>query len=140
MVGAVKIPGIFSLPEGSRVHDVVEKAGGATNEADLQGINMARPLFDGEQIIVPKITEGSYTEGGNPESAVGSGTAGGKININRASVSELTALSGIGESRARNIVSYREENGPFKTIEDIMNVPNIGAGIFSGIKEDISVY
>lgn len=141
IVGGVKVPGIYNLPVGSRVHDVVEEAGGVTGEADTERINMARPLFDGEQIIVPVKTENGPGEGLSSEQSEVTGiNGGGKININRASASELTALSGIGESRAKNIITYREENGPFKTIEDIMNVPNIGTGIFSGIKEDITVY
>ncbi len=141
VVGAVNKPGIYNLPEGARVHDAVQKAGGASEKADVQRINMARPLFDGEQIILPERMESGSAEGESPLLFDGAGAiSGGKININRASVSELTALNGIGESRAKNIVAYREENGPFKTIEDIMNVPNIGTGIFSGIKEDITVY
>lgn len=133
IVGSVANPGIYTIPEGSRVNDVVEKAGGPTEEAALERINLARPLFDGEQIFVPGADEGGDFSGFE-------GEGGGKVNINRASLDELTSLNGIGESRAQNIINYREDNGPFADIEDVMNVPNIAAGIFEGIKDDITVY
>ncbi len=133
VVGSVANPGIYNLPSGARVNDVVNKAGGPTGEADLARINLARPLFDGEQIIVP-----GQAANGEPVS-MGS-TSDGKVNINRASLSELTTLNGIGETRARNIINYRDASGPFTDIEDVMNVPNIGTGIFEGIKDHITIY
>ncbi|NLI69813.1 MAG: transporter [Firmicutes bacterium] len=133
IIGAVVNPGIYELPIGARVHDVVNKAGGPAADADLEKVNLARPLVDGEQVHIPLAGE----EG--PESNV-SGIADGKVNINRATLEELTTLTGIGEKRARNIIEYRDAHGPFSKIEEIMNVPNIGAGLFEGIKENITVY
>lgn len=133
VVGAVNSPGIYFLPPGSRVYDAVTKAGGAAPDARLELVNLARPLFDGEQVWIPVDGEEAFPGGSEPGS-------GGKININRASVQELVKLNNIGEKRAQAIIDYRESHGPFSRIEDIMNVPNIGAGIFESIKECITVY
>ncbi len=135
VVGPVSNPGIYHLPEDSRVDDAILQAGGSTADADMERINLARPLIDGEQIVVPEIIEN-----GESSDLPSASEETGKVNINRASVSELETLSGIGETRGRAIVQYREENGPFASIEDIMEVPNIGAGIFEGIKDQITVF
>ncbi len=135
VVGSVSNPGVYHLPEDSRVDDAILKAGGFTPDADMERINLARPLIDGEQILVPEMLKNGedIDLSTAPEET-------GMVNINRASVSELETLSGIGETRGRAIVQYREENGPFASIEDIMEVPNIGAGIFEGIKDQITVF
>lgn len=133
IIGAVQSPGIYELPSGARVHDAVDKAGGPTADADLEKINLARPVIDGEQVYIPLTDEGG-TELGN------GGIRDGKVNINHATLEELTTLTGIGEKRARNIIEYRDAHGPFSKIEEIMNVPGIGAGLFEGIKDNITVY
>ncbi|NLY39611.1 MAG: hypothetical protein GX044_10000 [Firmicutes bacterium] len=129
IVGAVRQPGVYRLPPGSRVEDLVKAAGGAAADADLERVNLARPLFDGEQVIIYRIGE---------EPAPGGAPA--KININRASVEELTTLPGIGPARAERIVAYREENGYFSDPSEIMDVSGIGESIYKSIADLITVY
>ena len=127
LVGCVANPGVYRLPAGARVHEVLVLAGGALPEADLERVNLARPLFDGEQVIVYRTGEEGFQEKG-------------RININRATAEELTKLPGIGETRARQIVEHRDTHGYFTEITQIMEVSGIGEGIFNGIKDLITVY
>ncbi len=131
LAGEVKSPGIYQLPEGSRVYELLELGGGFTDNADRETINLARPLLDGEQIFV-------YLVGEGPKLSAGSSS--NLININRASASELTALPGIGEVRAAQIVNYRERHGLFKTKEEIMDVSGIGQTTFDNFSDMITVY
>jgi len=136
VTGAVLNPGVYVLPAGSRVFQAIEMAGGLTSEADANQMNQALLLSDGYHLHVPKYGEvldkTVGNEGENPSSD-------GKVNINTATVEELTQLTGIGESKAKSIVAYREENGFFSSIEDLLNVSGIGEGIFSRIKDAIEV-
>ncbi len=131
LVGAVNSPGVYQLPEGSRVYELLELGGGFTGEADRESLNQARPLLDGEQVYVHLVGE-------NPPSDQGGATA--LININRASESELTALPGIGEVRAAQIVQHREKHGYFKVKEDIMDVGGIGQATFDNFADMITIY
>ncbi len=133
LVGAVNNPGVYQLPAGSRVYELLEKGSGFSNDADHEAINQARPLLDGEQIYVHRIGEATAP-------AIASGSSGSKININQASAVELTALPGIGDVRANQIVSYREEHGLFKSVDQIMNVSGIGESIFNNISDQITIY
>ena len=158
--GAVISPGVVRMPEGSRVFEAIEKAGGLGQDADGSYINKARILSDGEQIYVPTkeetassafhITDGQtgtaadVTAGMTGESGTGSRrsqgvSADGKVNINTADSATLQTLTGIGESRAEAIILYRETNGAFETIEDIMKVTGIKNALFNNIKNDITV-
>ena len=132
--GAVAHPGVYELPEGSRLYEAVDAAGGLLAEADRKRLNQAEVLTDGQHIIVYAVGE---------ESGEGvSGDAGGEaasVNINTAGVDELTSLTGIGSERAQAIIEDRQKNGAFKAPEDIMRVSGIGEGIFDRIKEDITV-
>ena len=128
-VGAVNQPGVYSLPEGSRVYELLERAGGPTPEADLEAVNLARPLSDGEQV--------HFTASGNPPPAKGG--ASGKVNINRATAAELETLPGIGPTRARALWSTAKY-GYFKDITEIMDVSGIGEGIYETLKDHITVY
>lgn len=131
LVGAVNNPDVYTLPVGSRVYELLELCGGFSSEADYEAINLARPLMDGEQVYVQKIGEASaqtVTEGA------------GKININQAGVNDLTALPGIGEVRAGQIIAHREKNGFFKDIREIMDVSGIGEKTFENIADLITVY
>lgn len=141
--GAVNAPGVYAVEADSRLFAVVALAGGLTPEADEASLNLAHTVTDGQQIIVLTKQEtadlaakGLYGAG-MPEAAQGSGN--GLVNINTASVAELTAISGIGESRAQAIIAYRERNGGFRTIEDIKKVDGIKDGLFSKIKDKITV-
>lgn len=138
--GCVKSPGLYQMQEGQRVGDAVEQAGGFSGKANRDAVNLAEVLQDGIQIYIPSMQEKDLKE--TKESSVtGSGeeVTEKKININLASADELTELSGIGPSRAEDIVKYREENGPFSSIDDIKNVPGIGEGIFDRMKDLITV-
>lgn len=148
MCGAVANPGVYQLREGSRLYEAVEMAGGLTEDADETCFNLARQLSDGEQIVVLTheetarlMEEGKYIPGqGNADAAVQTpDTSSGLVNINTASVSELTTVSGIGESRAQAIIAYREKNGGFRCIEDIKKVDGIKDGLFFRIKDQITV-
>lgn len=131
LVGAVNKPGVYQLPEGSRVYELLELGGGFTDEAEKEALNQARPLFDGEQIYVHRVGEATpaYRNG-----------AVSLVNINRASAPELTALPGIGDVRAAQIVEHREKYGYFKAKEDIMEVSGIGQATFDNIVELITIY
>lgn len=140
--GAVVNPGVYQLEAGARIFQAVELAGGMTETADMDSINQAQVLSDGQMIYV-------YTQGEalNPETASGqqgmgqsqSDSEDGKVNLNTATAEELQTLPGIGESKADIIISYREEYGPFDSIEGLMNIPGIKEGVFSKIKEHIKV-
>lgn len=127
--GKLKSRGIFEVEDGTRIYEAIKLAGGETLNADLTRLNLAKIVSDEEKIVVPKkvILEESDEEG---ESSI--------VNINTASVEKLSTLSGIGKSTAEKIVKYREENGYFNSIEDIMNVSGIGESKFNSIKDDIT--
>lgn len=142
--GAVKNEGIVRLEEGARAADAIEEAGGLTSEADLTCVNLAYLLKDGQKIYVPKVSDIDEVIAGNMPTSVieNNGTqeiSNGKININTATTSELSTLSGIGEGTATKIIEYREKNGKFKTIEDIKNVSGIGNAKYENIKDNICV-
>lgn len=139
--GAVREPGVYVLPEGSRVYEAIRMAGGMTPEANEAFVNQARVLVDGEQITVFTKEE---TEGLDPETfeydvPAADPVSQGKININKASAEELTSLSGIGEAKALAIIEYRETNGAFRETADIMKVSGIGEALYNKIKDDIDV-
>lgn len=139
--GYVANPGLYSIPEGSRVADAVEAAGGASGDGDLDAINLARVVVDGEQVYVPSGEEASAGTAAAPYSTGASGASGGSglININTATAEELTALSGVGDATAQKIVVDRTQNGPFASIEDIKRVSGIGDKKFEAIKDAICV-
>ncbi|HHY37085.1 MAG TPA: hypothetical protein GX518_05280 [Firmicutes bacterium] len=131
VAGAVKRSGVYRLPEGSRVIDAVEAAGGGTEDADIHALNLADILVDGQRYYVPTREE---TAGGRGSYA---GTTAGKINLNRATRAELETLPGIGPALAERIITYREEHGPFRRPEEIKNVSGIGEKTYENIKDYI---
>jgi len=134
--GAVTHPDVYELPTESIVKDAIEAAGGATSEADLDRINLALPVADGQHVYVPQRGEESPPISPPTESSsTTSGQAEGKININTASQSEIETLPGIGPSRAQGII----ENRPYDSIEDIQKVPGIGEVTFQKLKDLITV-
>jgi competence protein ComEA len=132
--GAVQEPDVYELPWDSIVKDAVLAAGGATDEADLDRINLAQPLMDGEHIYVPHAGEESLPV----EPASRQPAALGKVNINTASSAELETLPGIGPVTAQRILDHRQANGPFAQIESIMDVKGIGPATFEGMKDLIT--
>lgn len=145
--GAVVCPGVYELPEGSRVMDAVEAGGGFLEEADPAACNLAQPVTDGCQIYILTTEESSRLE--RPEAGLCgirqeafAGNAGAddtKVNLNTADVSALKTLPGIGDSRAAAILAWREENGGFSCIEDIMKVSGIKQAAFEKIRDRITV-
>ncbi len=133
VAGCVRHPGVYMLPEGSRVSAAVEAAGGFTEEAACDQLNLAAVAEDGKQYRIPSREEAESTD------AQDTVFSDGKLDINRAGADELMELNGIGESRAKAIISYREEQGGFKEIEDIKKVSGIGDGLFNNIKDNIIV-
>ncbi len=143
--GAVARPDVYALAPQSIVKNAIEAAGGATAEADLTRLNLARPLQNGEQVHVPQKGEEnlppSPTSGEAPPtpSPVQPPQPGAKINVNTATAAELEQLPGIGPVLAQRIVEYREAHGPFQSIEDIKKVSGIGEAKFEQIKDLITV-
>ena len=147
ITGEVKKPGVIELNSGDRVIDAIEKAGGETKQADLSQVNLAYKVEDGQKIYIPnkneKITEYIWSGNGNNNGDSNLNNKeqkeGKKVNINTANQSELDGLPGIGPALAQRIIDFREENGEFKSIEDIQNVKGIGEAKFEEIKENICV-
>jgi competence protein ComEA len=138
--GAVKQPGIYRLPPNSRVYEAIEAAGGTTDEAETDRLNLADFLIDGMAVVVPREGDGPQNTAQMTEGTGGGNNTGtGKVNINRASEAELQTLSGIGPAKAAAIVKDREENGPFKTVDDLTRVSGIGDKTLENIKDDITV-
>ena len=155
--GLVCTPGVYGLPAGSRVYEAIEAAGGFSEAAVPDYLNLAQVLEDGMKIQVPDreqaeewkargltqsgISAGGVSGGVQTSGRTGTGDGGSKarVNLNTASREELMTLRGIGESRAEDIIHYREEFGGFKSIEDIMNVSGIKDAAFEKIKDSITV-
>jgi competence protein ComEA len=127
VVGAVRSPGLYRLDEGSRVADAVSLAGGAMPKANLGAVNLALPLVDGTQIVVPRAGEASASPA--PPGVAGgaaAGVASGPIQLNTATTEQLQTIPGIGPVTAERIIQYREENGPFRSVDDLDAVSGIG--------------
>lgn len=144
ITGEVNKPGIVILNKNSRIADAINKAGGATKEADLNQINLAYILEDGQKIYIPnkneKIDEDEYiTEGNGNNIGNNNSKEGEKVNINEAMQTELEELPGIGPSLASRIIEYREQNGDFKKIEELQNVKGIGDAKYNDIKDKVTV-
>jgi competence protein ComEA len=132
--GAVKHPQVVALPAESLVNDALAAAGGPSADANLDAINLAAPLQDHMHVLVP-----SKSQVGTPYVVLMTSTPEGLLNINTATAEQLTSLPSIGETRAQDIVTYRESHGPFLSIEDIQQVPGIGAATFENIAPYITV-
>ncbi|MBQ8233805.1 MAG: helix-hairpin-helix domain-containing protein [Lachnospiraceae bacterium] len=131
--GAVVHPGVVKVPEGSRAQAAVEAAGGFSEDADRDYVNLASRVSDGEQLYIPTAAEISERKA-SPEAE-----KSGLVNLNTADISRLCSLPGIGESRAGDIIAYRQEHGVFSDIEEIMQVPGIKESTFEKLKDLITV-
>ena len=131
--GEVNNPGVYELAEGSRIFEAVEAAGGFTEEAAQASLNLAQVISDEEQIVI--LTQDEAAEKARQERE----QAAGIVNLNTASKEQLMTLTGIGESRAEDILRYRQESGGFQAIEEIMNVPGIKESAYLKIKDSITV-
>ncbi|MBM2822000.1 MAG: ComEA family DNA-binding protein [Thermoleophilia bacterium] len=131
VVGAVRRPGLYRLREGARVADAVSRAGGATRGAELAALNLAAPLVDGIQVLVPRRAAASQAleaTGADPSADVASGTVGlgRKLSLSSATADQLDELPGVGPITAQKILDYRAEHGPFRSVDDLDAVPGIG--------------
>ena len=144
ITGEVKAPGLYELPQGARLSEAVNAAGGFTDNANDSSVNLARVLSDGEQVSVAS-KNSSNINTGDVDSSVSeispnsSNSAPNKININTASAEELMTLDGIGEATAEKIITYRQEQGSFKSIDEIKEVSGIGDKKYEAIKDFITV-
>ena len=136
--GAVKAPGIYDLPVGSRVNDAVQKAGGLTEQADSKSLNLAQKVSDEALVYVPAKGEESASEktgSGAPSST----SKDKKVNLNKASMEELKQVKGLGGKRAQDIIDHRESNGKFKSVDELKKVSGIGAKTIEKLKDYVTV-
>lgn len=141
VAGEVNNPGIVEVEEGSRLKDAVESAGGFTDEANQNKVNLAYEVKDEQKIVIPNIKQNDEdisVVDNNEDFIENSMTKGTLVNINTATQSELESLTGIGPSMASKIIDYRDKNGKFKSKEDIKNVPGIGSSKYESIKDEIT--
>lgn len=155
--GQINLPGIYTMKSTSRIIDVINEAGGLTDQADTSVINLSKKIIDEMVIIVyskeqvanfskvKEIEKQVQDKCNQPDenalkndACITTEIVTTKVSINTATKEQLMTLQGIGESKANDIIKYREENGPFNNIEDIKNVPGIGDNLFAQIKEDIT--
>jgi competence protein ComEA len=154
VAGEVATPGVYGFPYGARVNDALVRAGGAGPEADLSGLNLAQRLGDGDRLVVPRLLptapapvhEWTAVPPGQPPTATiaapmpAAAVAGGSpININTATAEELETLPEIGETRAEAIVAYREANGPFASVDELVNVDGISERIVEVLRPHVTV-
>lgn len=138
IVGAVHEPGVVKVKSGTRMYEVLELVGGTIDDANLRLVNLASIVRDEQKILIPYITSGDDQKA--TENNIGTYVRDDKLlNINTASQNEFQKLTGIGESTARKIIEYRELNGYFKNLEELMNVSGIGKSKFNAIKADITL-
>ncbi|WP_020013900.1 helix-hairpin-helix domain-containing protein [Promicromonospora sukumoe] len=151
VVGEVAEPGLVTLPDGARVADAVEAAGGVTGKADLTAVNLARAVVDGEQLYVPKPGEpvpgapagaagaGGVAGGGAGGGGAGGGAGTGAVDINTADAAALEALPGVGPSIAQAIVEWRDTNGAFASVDELDDVPGIGPATLDELRDSAQV-
>jgi competence protein ComEA len=137
--GAVVAPGVYQLPAGSRIADLVEAAGGASADADLNRVNLAAPVEDGQQVYVPRVGETPTGTGGAGPATADDGAAMGPIDVNTASAETLDELPGVGPAIARAIVTYRDEHGPFGSVDELVEVPGIGEAKLAVLRDLVTV-
>jgi competence protein ComEA len=131
VAGAVREPGVYRLPAGSRVTDAVGRAGGATAPAGLEGINLAALLTDGQQVVVPGGGSGA------PSSAAAGGPADGPISLGTATLEQLDTIEGIGPVTAQNILDYREENGGLSSVDELDQISGIGPATMESLRSGL---
>lgn len=143
VVGAVKHPGMFVLPAGARVLDAVSAAGGFAAKAQRDAVNLARPLADGEQLIVPKQGASASAPGTTSAAPAGasaaSGAPGGKIDLNTATQEQLESLPRIGPALSQRILDWRQQNGRFTSVDDLLAVPGIGDKMLASLRDLVTV-
>ncbi|MDD4577974.1 MAG: helix-hairpin-helix domain-containing protein, partial [Anaerolineaceae bacterium] len=137
VAGEVKVPGVYTLPDGATIQDAIEVAQGPTQKARADLLNLAAPLTDGQRIYIPSAEDAQSAQENNERSL--EINIGSLVNINTASKEELESLPGIGNVRAEAIIAYRTQNGYFLAIEDLMKVDGIGQATFEALKHLITI-
>jgi competence protein ComEA len=137
VAGAVVSPGVYTMPAGARVHELIAAAGGVTTDGDPSAIALAVVLRDGERVYVPRVGE---VVSGSAGAGAGAGPAAGDLpavplDLNRATAAELDSLPGIGPATASAIVEHRERNGPFASVDDLLDVPGIGPSKLENLRD-----
>jgi competence protein ComEA len=132
VVGAVRRPGLYRLAQGARIADAVSRAGGATPKADLELINLAAPLADGEQVVVPRRGTAAL---GAPGPAGASAPSSGPVHLSTATLEQLDSLPGIGPVTAQKILDYRQKHGAFTSVDGLDAVPGIGPARLDQLKD-----
>jgi competence protein ComEA len=138
VTGWVRRPGVYELRQGDRVIDAIRRAGGARPGADLASVNLAALLTDAQQITLAKRGTAGAT-GGSSLGGAGPGGSGGLVNINTATLDELETLPGIGPSLGQRIIDYRTEHGPFRSVDDLLNVSGIGDKRLADLRSKVTV-
>lgn len=134
VVGAVRRPGLYRFGQGKRIADAVARAGGLTRRADTAAVNLAAPLADGQQIVVPARAGPGPGTGGAPSSAEAA-RASGPVHLNTATVEQLDALPGVGPVTAQKIIDYRQEHGAFASVDELDAIPGIGPARLRDLRE-----
>ena len=138
--GAVNHPGVYSLPSQSRVTDAIKRAGGLSNLADSKSVNLAQKLQDETVVYVTQKGEKiTVVEEEKENNIATQGNSKGKINLNKADLSSLQTISGVGAKRAQDILDYRDSQGGFKTIDDLKNVSGIGEKTLEKLRQDVTI-
>ncbi len=138
VLGAVSQPGIVELPLGARVVDAIAAAGGPSDDADLAGVNLARVVVDGEQLRVPRVGEVPVAGSAAP-GAAGGAAGDGRVNLNTADAAALETLPGVGPAIAARIIAWRDENGPFRSVDELTAVSGIGEKTLDGLRDQATV-
>ena len=137
VTGAVRRPGVYRVPSWARLDAAIRRAGGATGRADLQGVNLAAKVSDGQQVIVPARVRGAGSATVAGAGTAGPGEAAAPISLNAATVEQLDQLEGIGPATAQKILDWRKEHGGFGSVEDLRQISGIGPKRFESLKEKV---
>jgi competence protein ComEA len=132
VVGAVRRAGVYRVPAGRRIEDAIRLAGGATRHADLQAINLAAKVADGQQVVVPR-------RGATPAAAAPGGASSAPINLNTATAEQLDTLDGVGPSTAEKILTFRQQHGGFSSLDDLTQIPGIGPKKLAALKPQVTL-
>ena len=130
--GSVRSPGVYNVPEGARIYEVLALAGGFSEDAEKTAVNLAETVTDGEAVLIPSISDVQ-----NPGASVL--PADGRVNINTADMDELMTLPGIGKAKAEAVIAYRKEHGKFTSVEELMGVSGIGESVFGRLRDRIKI-
>jgi competence protein ComEA len=134
VVGAVNRPGLYRVPQGSRIADALARAGGETKHADSLLVNLAAPLADGEQVIVPSVAAFGSSGAAAPASATAAPSPTAPVDLNTATAEQLDALPGVGPVTAEKIIAYRQAHGPFTSVDQLDAISGIGPSRIADLK------